>query len=452
LQATAVAGTTVLTLPAATDTLVGKATTDTLTNKTLTGAVMNGTVGATTPSTGAFTTLTTTGTINLLTVSRGASSVSGNSALGTSALDANTGGYQSTALGHETLNAQTSGGDNTAAGFRALKANVTGNQNSAFGSSALIVNTGGRNTAIGAYSLNKNMTATDNTAVGESSLNNNLTGTNCSAFGSSTLFSNTTGGSNCAFGTVAAGLSALYYNTTGSQNSAFGNGALGNNTTSDGSVAIGHQALHTFNRTADAEAKNVAIGHKAGFSATTGQYNFFAGHLAGEGSTPLTTGSNNIYIGVAAVPSAATVSNELVIGVSSTGKGASTGFINPNSGGVYQGNNSTLWSITSDQRLKKNIVDNNIGLGIINQIQVRNFEYRLPEEVTDVPQEQAIPKQGIQLGVIAQELQQILPECVKTESTGVMTVDADNLTWYLVNAVKELSAQVAQLQYQLKGN
>lgn len=36
LQATAVAGTTVLTLPAATDTLVGKATTDTLTNKTLT--------------------------------------------------------------------------------------------------------------------------------------------------------------------------------------------------------------------------------------------------------------------------------------------------------------------------------------------------------------------------------------------------------------------------------
>ena len=61
LQATAVAGTTTLTLPAATDTLVGKATTDTLTNKTLTGAVMNGTVGATTPSTGAFTTLSATG-------------------------------------------------------------------------------------------------------------------------------------------------------------------------------------------------------------------------------------------------------------------------------------------------------------------------------------------------------------------------------------------------------
>jgi hypothetical protein len=62
LQATAVAGTTTLTLPAATDTLVGKATTDTLTNKTLTGAVMNGTLGATTPSTVAATTISASST------------------------------------------------------------------------------------------------------------------------------------------------------------------------------------------------------------------------------------------------------------------------------------------------------------------------------------------------------------------------------------------------------
>jgi hypothetical protein len=41
VQATAIAGTTTLTLPAATDTLVGKATTDTLTNKTLTSPTIN---------------------------------------------------------------------------------------------------------------------------------------------------------------------------------------------------------------------------------------------------------------------------------------------------------------------------------------------------------------------------------------------------------------------------
>jgi hypothetical protein len=41
VQATAIAGTTTLTLPAATDTLVGRATTDTLTNKTLTSPTIN---------------------------------------------------------------------------------------------------------------------------------------------------------------------------------------------------------------------------------------------------------------------------------------------------------------------------------------------------------------------------------------------------------------------------
>ena len=41
VQATAVAGTTTLTLPAATDTLVGKATADTLTNKILTSPTLN---------------------------------------------------------------------------------------------------------------------------------------------------------------------------------------------------------------------------------------------------------------------------------------------------------------------------------------------------------------------------------------------------------------------------
>lgn len=41
VQATAIAGTTTLTLPAATDTLVGKATADTLTNKTLTSPTIN---------------------------------------------------------------------------------------------------------------------------------------------------------------------------------------------------------------------------------------------------------------------------------------------------------------------------------------------------------------------------------------------------------------------------
>ena len=55
VQATAVAGTTTLTLPAATDTLVGKATSDTLTNKILTSPTINTATIATPTLTGTVT-------------------------------------------------------------------------------------------------------------------------------------------------------------------------------------------------------------------------------------------------------------------------------------------------------------------------------------------------------------------------------------------------------------
>ena len=66
-----------------------------------------------------------------------------------------------------------------------------------------------------------------------------------------------------------------------------------------------------------------------------------------------------------------------------------------------------------------------------------------------MPSHSAIDKEGIQLGVIAQELNEILPDMVQTETTGCMSVNPDNMTWYLVNAVKELSAKVAELEAKL---
>ena len=77
-----------------------------------------------------------------------------------------------------------------------------------------------------------------------------------------------------------------------------------------------------------------------------------------------------------------------------------------------------------------------------------NFEYRTEDEITDFenPKAAVVDQKGVQLGVIAQEIEKILPECVKTQSTGVKTVNSDSLTWYLINAVKELSAEVKALK------
>jgi hypothetical protein len=232
----------------------------------------------------------------------------------------------------------------------------------------------------------------------------------CLAIGYNALANHTTNGVN-----LAIGYKASESNTTGYYNTAIGKLALQLNTGGNGNVVIGGES-----GTAITGNDNVAIGRQANRLGTTGNY--------------------NIVIGSSSALSALTDSNEIIIGYNLTGKGANTGFINAGGGGVYQGNNATTWSITSDRRLKKNIVDNNVGLDAIKSIQVKNFEYRLPEEVEDLDANCAIDKKGVQLGVIAQELQTVLPDCVKQESTGVLGLQSDNLTWYMVNAIKQLSA------------
>jgi hypothetical protein len=214
--------------------------------------------------------------------------------------------------------------------------------------------------------------------------------------------------------------------------------------TGENNVALGRAALNP-NTTGYG---NTCLGALAGSANTTGYYNVYIGFDAGDATLGIASGTGNIAIGKCN-PSSSSGANQIVIyGGTGTaaGKGDSTGFISPSGGGVYQGNNSSSWSTTSDQRLKKNIVDNTIGLSAITAIQVRNFEYRTKDEVTELEPQNAIEIAGVQLGAIAQELKEILPDCVKTESTGVMSVDTTDLTWYLINAVKELNAKITALE------
>jgi len=381
-------------------------------------------------------------TFNTVRVGLGNGSIATNTVVGQgSALASITTGQRNVGVGNSAGVSLTTGNGNIAIGSGALATTTTGTGNTAVGSNdvtngaAMQLNTtGSLNTAIGVSALFNNTTAGNNTAVGYTALYSNTTGATNTAVGYQSLYANTTGTLN-----VAMGDGALSSNTTASNNVAVGSGCLSSNTTGAQNVAVGRLALNA-NTTAQS---NTAIGYTAGNVISTGNNNVCVGFAAGSYSTPLTTGGQNVFIGTNSGPSSATVDYEMVITtLNSVGKGSTTGFINPNGGGVYQGNNSSTWSVTSDSRLKKNIVNNNDGLDIISQIQVRNFEYRLPEEVTDLPQNQAVEKTGVQLGVIAQELQAICPDCVTEQTTGVLSVDSDEIFWHMVNAIKELKATV----------
>ena len=190
--------------------------------------------------------------------------------------------------------------------------------------------------------------------------------------------------------------------------------------------------------------QNVLAGYFSGKGTNNGSCNVFLGVCAGYNNT---SGYRNIVVGRGSAISASDANTQTVIGTALTGKGTSTAFVG-GSQGVFNEANTTAWQQTSDRRIKKNIVNNNTGLEKINQIQVRDFEYRTKVEITDFENVETayVNKSGVQIGVIAQEIEAIFPEMVTTQSTGVKTFNPEKLTFYLINAIKELKARIEVLE------
>jgi hypothetical protein len=307
-------------------------------------------------------------TINGVTVGKGAGSGVQNTAIGASALAANT-GDANTALGSSALVLNTSGADNTALGARALFVNTTGGQNTAVGRLALAANTtASSNTGIGYQAGYSNTTGTEVAALGFQAMYSQTTGARNSALGYQALYTNATGTDNTAVGRLAltantassgtaVGSGALYANTTGASNSAFGSGALQSNTTGASNVAVGASAL-VANTTA---STNTALGYQAGYTNTTGNNNVYVGSGAGQlgitssanvavGKSALAanTGDNHVAVGYAAL-------NANTSGASNTALGQFALYANTTASNNTAVGNQALYSNTT--------ADNNTAVG-----------------------------------------------------------------------------------------
>jgi hypothetical protein len=197
---------------------------------------------------------------NGATVGRGAGNVGSNTAVGASALAANTTGSNNVAIGNDALELNTTASNNTAIGTLALAANTTGTSNTAVGTGALDANT----TAIG------------NTAFGVDALGSNTTGAKNTALGYQALFSNSTGQYNVAIGGGSSLAGALYGNTTGTENVAVGASALRENST--GSL-------------------NTCLGAYSGWTITSGSKNSILGNYSGnQDGLDIRTASNYVVL------------------------------------------------------------------------------------------------------------------------------------------------------------
>ena len=57
-----------------------------------------------------------------------------------------------------------------------------------------------------------------------------------------------------------------------------------------------------------------------------------------------------------------------------------------------------------------------------------------------------VDKEKVQVGVLAQEVEKVLPEAVNTNDDGYKSVSYDKLVPLLIQAVKELSEKVKKLE------
>jgi hypothetical protein len=360
-------------------------------------------------------------------------------------------------------------GDYGAANSTGTAASATGTDAIAIGEGAAAGGSDGIAIGSGAYAHNQQ----DNISIGKNTMSGN------------------TGSLNVAIGREAArnsgsANSSVYvghWSGDGSNghSSTFIGYAAGNNVDNYGNTAIGYQAMQ--NNTTGG-ILNTAVGHKAGFDISSGNWNTCIGTSAGWN---ITTGNNNVIVGQGAgqaltsgcantmiganaginstgeyhvmvgfssEPSTNTTSYEVVVGYNLTGKGQGRGYYG-GVNGVYNEANSSTWTTTSDERIKTNITDYTLGLDTLGQVNVKTYNYLSDSAIAAAHPELAdsdgLVKERLNtektvVGIMAQELEAVLPNSVETRDNGIKSVNKDELFWVMLNSIKELKARVEALE------
>ncbi|HOK27111.1 MAG TPA: tail fiber domain-containing protein [Bacteroidales bacterium] len=268
---------------------------------------------------------------------------------------------------------------------------------------------GYRNVFMGYRSGMKNTIAEDNVFIGTETGINNQTGNANTFIGYRAGFSTTTSEN------TFVGHGTGYYNESGKYNTFLGKGAGSFHESGDYNVFLGWGAGNNNGY----GSKNVFIGAGAGNN-NSGSSNIIIGFSAD------VSGSNNLWInnGFSTTP--------LISGNFSTRKviinGKAGDFTDPGYEFYVVGDagGSTPWSSLSDERLKTNIIAINDALNKVTRIRGVSFDW-IPEAGMD---------EKHSVGIIAQELQQVMPEAVKS-SGKYLSVQYGLVSALLVEAIKE---------------
>jgi len=337
--------------------------------------------------------------------------------------------HSNVGMGYEALSLAGSvppnGYSNTAVGYQALK-NGVGSFNVAVGTSALGSNSQGEgNVAIGSTALEDNVDGSSNVAVGEQTLSANL-GSDNTVIGQRAEGSNVNGSGNVSIGywagsggTIANPQGSKFNNVIIGNSAGYGLGGAVGSTDTDcyGNVLIGYQSGYNDSGSLRQTQRNIFIGYQAGYNQAGSNLLFIENSNS---ATPLIWGDFS--------------ANRVVINGNATNNfNNRTFFSNGSAGGT------TAWYNDSDERLKKNINTIESPLDKVLQLRGVNYEWKDTEN----------HEEGEQIGFIAQEVSEILPEVVD-KSGDYYSMQYAPITALLVEAMKEQQKLIEDLENEIE--
>lgn len=392
---------------------------------------------------------------------------SGNAFFGTDTGKVNTAGFNNSFFGNGAGRQNTANGNNSYFGSGA-GANATGPANSFFGATAGISTTGSGNSFFGVLTGGDNTSGSGNSFFGINAGFLNTTGENNVFIGARSGRANLIGNNNTFVGensglnstginNVAVGKGAGTANLTGSNNTQIGynaevaSGALTFATAIGADSVVSNNNSIVLGRTADTVRVPGIVSVTGGLDAELGTGGYIiAGLLTGpnlvidnneiiardNGGTNtlfLNADGGNVGIGTNVAADTLDVNGDIRVGTSGT-----NGCIRNNNAGTIIG------TCSSDERFKRDITPFPSVLNSFTKLRPVHYFFRASE----FPNKHFGPDQTY--GLIAQDVEKVLPELVSLDANGFRQIDYAKLPMLTIQAVKELNAKNENQQRQIE--
>ncbi|WP_409480252.1 tail fiber domain-containing protein [Pseudobdellovibrio sp. HCB154] len=320
-------------------------------------------------------------------------------------------------IGNYSLQALTTGSYNVAMGGNTLNDVVSGVRNTAIGDGALSQVTGSYNTAIGTGAGNAITTGTGNVILGS---NNG---------------SSVSGATNNIIISDGSGNNRIHVDSAGEV-------GIGGTTSPSSSLEIKAKAatggvnmvmvtdpVLTLNKVSAGDSSAIRFSNNGTMVWALGDLygtSFNLWNAAASTYNFTVTASGNVGIANSAPSYKLDVSGDLRI-----------------TGTPYRNGGDSAWIVPSDERLKDVSGKYNRGLREIANIETIYFNYKKDNA-------KQIDSSVTYTGVLAQEVQKQIPEAVKEDKEGFLSLNTTPIFWAMVNAIKELYLENAELKQQNK--